>query len=167
MERIKHSAVNAYRWIIKERILQIIVFSISFPILAAGAALHFSRVMTGQTTSQFESAIVSATLGGLLMVVGSVDKNRGEQAKRLLNIGKWFLVASVFSTIFGLFVPWLASIGGLDNIDSRGSWIIFAVIVVSLSIGMFAFARAMSFLLVQLPKIGKDRDCSIDQSKLN
>jgi len=131
-----------------------IIFAISFPLISAAVIIHFASLIPEEAQSQFELAIVSATIGGLLMVGGFIDKANKKQARELINIGKWFLIASVFATLYGLFLNWISYI---DKIDTFGENLILTATIICLVFATFAFSWAISLLLPNLWKLGRNR----------
>jgi len=130
-----------------------LAIALIFPIVAAALLVYFVHVMISKSPSNFDLAIISATIGGLVMVGGFIDKSGKQQATELINIGRWFLIASVFSTLFSLFMPALA---GMDESLSNtlAYKLLFYATALSLMASAFSFPWAVCLLLPKLWKLG-------------
>lgn len=151
MAKLSNKIFKAYRKPSKEQVIRGVIYGITFPLVASAVIVHFIHCMAGKA-GWFELAIISATIGGLTMTSGFVNRSLGKQDSELINIGKWFLISSVFSTLFGLFSPWLPD---LENIDSFGDRLVVGATAVSLAIAALSFALATVLLIPKLWKLGQ------------
>jgi hypothetical protein len=138
--------------ITKRRILEYLIIAVVYPATAAAVLLYFIHSFAEKTGSQFELSIVSATIGGLVMVSGFVGEGKTASARGLINVGKWFLTASVFSALFALFVSFLY---GSNNTDGSGYKLAYTLALITLTIGTLSFAWALSLLLPMLWRLGR------------
>jgi len=129
------------------------LFLVCFPLVAGGMTVHFFHSIDKQTASDFGLAAVSATIGGLVMVGGFLDRADKPKASQLVSVGKWYLVAAVFLTLFGLFMPWLAC---AQDMKGCGERLVFAATVLSMGLATFAFAWATTLLIPRLWRLGED-----------
>ena len=123
-----------------------------YPITSAAVLLYYIRTFAEKTGSQFELSIVSATIGGLVLVSGFIGEGKSASAKELIKVGKWFLIASVFGTMFALFMP---ALKGITNPHGTGYNLFFALTAATLIVATFSFAWAISLILPKLWRLGR------------
>ena len=145
--------------------LGMISFAIAFPIIVATVIIYIAHTIQATTAAplnstpqipsyNFDLATISATLGGLIMVGGFIDNNKGRESKKpneLITIGKWFLIASVFSALVSLFMPAMAT----ENTATPGYTVLFFAVAVAILLSAFSFAWAVCLLLPKLWKLDR------------
>jgi hypothetical protein len=155
MSKIRVALKAIIRWIIKERLPEVITFAVVGTVMYAAVFAYYINYignLTGNLDYNFEMAILSATLGGFVLIGGFLDKAPSTAKKDLVSSATGFLASAVFSTIFVFTVPLEAVIkpeqGGVF-------YLLTSVLLLSVIISVFGFTWGVSVLIPCLWKIGR------------
>ena len=157
MKKFEAAVSRAIRWVIKERLPEVIIFMIVTPVMYASLTLYYIKYITKYATENpsynFEIAILSTTLGGFVLIGGFLEKTNTSLRKQLINVGKWFLTSAVFSSIFGFAIPLHAIMDKQDNIAAY--YLLDSVVAISMILAIVGFVWGIALLVTLLWKIGK------------
>jgi len=153
---------KAFRWVYVRQLAEAVLLGLSLPLIGAAVFIHFIKTSATDADPQFGMAIVSATIGGLLVVAGTNYKDEYWKM-RLTRNGLLFLTASVFSALYNIFVNWLNTLGEINGAD----YLVSAATLLSLVVAVISFSIAISVLIRSLWKLGKDSDTQKDEAEPN
>jgi len=108
MAKLKSTLRRIIHWITKERLPEFIIFGVVGVVMYFSVAVYFMDYMGKYAEKpgyNFEMAILSATLGGFVLIGGFLDKTPSTAKKDLINSAKGFLTSAVFSAIFVFTLP--------------------------------------------------------------
>lgn len=152
---IKTAPSKAVHWIIKERLPEFIIFGIVGTVMYFSVALYYIKYMGNFAESlgyNFEMAILSATLGGFVLIGGFLEKTNPRVKKDLVNAAKGFLTSAVFSTIFVFTLP----MGAVTKPEQAlAYYLLIFVLIASMMVTVLGFTWGVSVLIPCLWKIGR------------
>ena len=155
MVKLKTTLSRTIHWIRRERLPETIIFTITFPIIYVAVGFYYLKYLLALAENlgyNFEMAILSATLGGFVLVGGFLEKSNVSLRKELINVGRWFLMSAVFSSIFAFVVPLLAVTDKQEHI--AGYYLLFGGVAISMLLAIIGFTWGISFLIPCLWRIG-------------
>lgn len=155
MTRLKRTLNRTIRWIIKERLAETFLFVIVGTVMYVAVAYYYIKYIVNFTEYSgydFEMAILSATLGGFVLIGGFLDKTSSTVKKNLINSAKGFLTSAVFSTIFVFTLPMSAVI---EPEQAFAHYYLVVVLLASMIITVLSFTFGVSVLIPCLWKIGR------------
>lgn len=155
MNKLKKYSRNIIRWIIKERLPEFVIFGIVGTVMYFSVVVYYLNYMKDYAENlgyNFEMAILSATIGGFVLIGGFLDKTPPTVRKDLINSAKGFLTAAVFSTIFGFTLP-LGAITKPEQVIAY--YLLLFVLIASMMITVLGFTWGVSVLIPCLWRIGR------------
>ncbi len=154
MNKLKTISSNIIRWITKERLPEFIIFGIVGTVMYFSVAVYYIKYMGNFAENagyDFEMAILSATLGGFVLIGGFLEKTSPRVKKDLVNAAKGVLTSAVFSTIFVFTLP----MGAVTKPEQAlAYYLLIFVLIVSMMITVLGFTWGVSVLIPCLWKIG-------------
>lgn len=155
MTKVRIALNRIIHWITKERLPEFIIFGAVGTVMYFSVAVYYINYMGNFAENlgyDFEMAILSATLGGFVLIGGFLEKTNPRVKKDLVNAAKGFLTSAVFSTIFGFTLP----MGAMTKPEQVVAYyLLIFVIIVSMMIAVLGFTWGVSVLIPCLWKIGR------------
>ena len=171
MTKARTALNRIIHWITKERLPEFIIFGVVGTVMYFSVAAYYIKYMGNFAENSgynFEMAMLSATLGGFVLIGGFLNKTSPTVNKDLINSAKGFLTSAVFSTIFVFTLP----MGAVTKPDQAlAYYLLIFVLIVSMMITVLGFTWGVSVLIPCLWKIGRKSwmptyktYCLVDQS---
>lgn len=155
MTKSKSTLKRIINWVVKERLPELIIFGVVGTVMYFSVAIYYIKCIGNVAQNlgyNFEMAILSATLGGFVLIGGFLDKTPSTTKKDLINSAKGFLTSAVFSTIFGFTLP----MGAVTKPEQAiAYYLLIVVITASMMIAVLGFTWGVSVLIPCLWKIGR------------
>jgi len=155
MTKVRISLNKVIHWITKERLPEVIIFTIVGTVMYLSVAVYYIKYIGDYAENpgyNFEMAILSATLGGFVLISGFLDKTPSSAKKDLVNSAKGFLTSAVFSTIFGFTLPMIEITEPEQTVAFN---FLLIVLIASMVLSIVGFTWGVSVLIPCLWKIGR------------